>query len=51
MDDPSRKIEHRINSMHKKTLKLVNKDSYDFHFKNCWLEINRFVFNKRTFRN
>ena len=40
----SRKMEHRINSIHKRALKLVYQDS-----KNCWLKTNLLVFVKKTF--
>ena len=44
-----RKIKHRRNSIHNKTLKLVSQDYYDLRFKNFWLKASQLVLTKRSF--
>ena len=44
----SRKMEHRINSIHMRDLKFVFDDSRDLRSKNCWLKADQLMFTKNT---
>ena len=44
----SRKMEYRINSIHKRALKLAYQDSHDICSKNCWLWTNQLVFTAQS---
>ena len=46
----SRKMEHKINHIHKRILKLVYQDSHDVTFQeNCWLKTKQLVFTNFHF--